>query len=117
MKQFSQAELLAEARETEKINQESLAEMMKLEEERKKIVAPKAKYPFNCLWLANTIIYRALLSLTLRLTILGPRIITLSRAKSHTVTFTDVDDLPAFLRAKAPPCKHAHIIMLVVTRP
>jgi hypothetical protein len=30
----------------------------------------------------------------------------LSRAKSHTVTFTDVDDLPAFLRAKAPPCKY-----------
>lgn len=45
--QFSQEELLTEALETEKINQASLAEMMKLEEERKKIVAPKAKYPLN----------------------------------------------------------------------
>jgi vacuolar protein sorting-associated protein 72 len=87
-KQFSQEELLAEALETEKVNQASLAEMMKLEEERKKIVAPKSK-------------------------ILGPRVITLSRAKSHTVTFTDVDDLPAFLRAKAPP--YPNQAMCVIT--
>jgi vacuolar protein sorting-associated protein 72 len=87
-KQFSQEELLAEALETEKVNQASLAEMMKLEEERKKIVAPKTK-------------------------ILGPRVITLSRAKSHTVTFTDVDDLPAFLRAKAPP--YPNQAMCVIT--
>jgi vacuolar protein sorting-associated protein 72 len=112
-KQFSQEELLAEALETEKVNQASLAEMMKLEEERKKIVAPKSKYPFNLFFNLPSLSNCVLWSLTLCLTILGPRVITLSRAKSHTVTFTDVDDLPAFLRAKAPP--YPNQAMCVIT--
>jgi len=79
---------------------------MKLEEERKKIALPKAKYPFNK-YLYDMIIFNGvLLPLTPNLTILGPRVVTMSRAKNQTVTFTDVDDLPAFLRSKSPPCEY-----------
>jgi len=77
-KKLTQAQLLEEAKTTEVLNRESLAIMLKIEEEKKKIpqTRPVSK---------------------------GPRIIYHSKDGNTTVTFTDPDCLPESFNAK-PPC-------------
>eukprot|EP00698_Gefionella_okellyi_P022525 TRINITY_DN7485_c0_g1_i1.p1 TRINITY_DN7485_c0_g1~~TRINITY_DN7485_c0_g1_i1.p1 ORF type:complete len:348 (-),score=78.70 TRINITY_DN7485_c0_g1_i1:151-1194(-) len=89
---ISLARMLAEAEHTELLNRESLAQMRALEESKKRAAPPPKQ-------------------------IVGPRIFTrsviLDGAPQTTITFTDVNDFPPVISAKAPP--YAERIVCPVT--
>lgn len=81
VRQWTQEEILREAKKTEIKNLKSLAEMKKLEEEKKRVVVNKV-------------------------VIKGPKETFLSTYSGDFITYDD-DALPAFLNEEPAPCTHS----------